>query len=705
MLGTRMIGALAALSLLLAGCFGDDDGGATTAPGATGSGPQTRDLPDIELAAALRPIGSCDELRTWAREELAPRIGATGFPGAYYYGGGFAVAEDMAVSDGDASGVARDEAAPNVASTVPAPGFSGTNNQVEGVDEPDVVKTDGTRIVTATNDKLFLVDGASQRILDSVELSADGLYGGQLLLAGDRVLVIGSAGFPAIPVDDTPAQREIQNPTFSGTTVTQFDINGDQLEQSDQFDLEGELVSARMIGDVVRLVVHANPEQRLPLVTPATPTEDAINRATEVNKEVVNAAAGEDFLPLYRQLDADGNTISEGTQLDCDDAHAPNTFSGFGMVSVLSVDLSDGLKAGIEGRTGAGVLAGGQTVYASPDHLYVAAPEWQDWPEMSEEEIRAASEKHGTDIHRFDISDPKQATYEASGRVDGDLLDQFAMDEKDDALRVATTLGSQWASEGDTSQSQVVVLGPKDGSLQQVGKVDGLGKGESIQSVRFDGDTAYVVTFRQTDPLYTIDLSDPAAPRVAGELKILGYSAYLHPIGDGKLIGVGQDATEEGRTTGTQVALFDVSDPAAPARIAQAVLPNASSEAEWDHHAFLWWAETGLVAIPVNSYNEGSDFQGLVGFHADVPGAAISEVGRIEHPAQASQVIDGCTPEECGKAEPAPPTDVIAPTPTAYKEPITRSLVIGDKLWTLSQSSLGVSDLATLGQTSIIPLS
>ncbi len=120
--------------------------------------------------------------------------------------------------------------------------------------------------------------------------------------------------------------------------------------------------------------------------------------------------------------------------------------------------------------------------------------------------------------------------------------------------------------------------------------------------MRFIGDMGYVVTFRQTDPLYTVDLSDPAAPEVVGELELLGYSAYLHPLGGDLLLGIGQDATATGQTTGTQLSLFDVSDPANPERLQQTAIPGASSAAEYDHHAFLYWPETGLAMLPVQSY-------------------------------------------------------------------------------------------------------
>jgi hypothetical protein len=687
MRGTRIVGAAAAAALFLAGCWGGDDD--ATSRGAV------RRLPNVELASSLRRFSSCDELRTWAHDELAPRVSAYGIPDLYgSYGGvgrGGIMVDDVAVPQ--AAGAEKFAASDTVVSTIApsTPSFSETNNQVEGVDEPDIVKTDGTHVVAFTNGHLYLVDAASQRVLDSVEMT-NGLYDAQLLLAGNRVLLFGTDSFGPMPLASETDASLIAQPNLPGIRIAQFDIDGEKLTASDSYVLDGNLVSARMVGDVVRLVLHADPEARLGFVTPVVATQDAIDNAAAANRAAVESAKGEAFLPEWRKTDADGKVLDGGQLLGCEDAHAPNTYSGFGMVTVLSIDMSDGLAAGIKGRAGAGVMASGQTVYATPTHLYVAAPEWQDWARMSGDELRTASEKHGTDIHRFDISDPKHAEYEMSGHVDGDLLNQFAMDEQDTFLRVATTIGSQWATDDATkSHSQVVVLSPKDGALTEVGKVDGLGKGEAIQSVRFDGDVAYVVTFHQTDPLYTLDLSDPASPRVVGELQLLGYSSYLHPIGDGKLIGVGQDATEGGMRTGTQVALFDVSDPAAPKRIAQAVIPGGWSDAETEHHAFLYWAATGLVAIPVGA----ADFQGLIGYHVDTGAGTITEQGRVTHSGRGpiANISSGV------EIDPTP----IAP-PDSYNEMIMRSFVIGEKLWTLSQTTLGVSDLATLGQTSLIPL-
>ena len=226
----------------------------------------------------------------------------------------------------------------------------------------------------------------------------------------------------------------------------------------------------------------------------------------------------------------------------------------------------------------------------------------------------------------------------ASGEVEGFLLNQWAMSEHNGDLRVATTSEPDWWGWRDDTDSEsfVRVLRADDGVLEEIGEVGELGKGERIYSVRYLGDTAYVVTFRQTDPLYTIDLSNPRAPKVLGELKILGYSAYLHPMGDGLLLGIGQDADEQGRTKGTQVAVFDVSDPANPKRIHKMTFEDGWSEVEYDHRAFLYWPATGLTMLPVQarSWEDGREdwFAGAIGVVADREG--IRDIGTVTHSGQ-----------------------------------------------------------------------
>ena len=190
-------------------------------------------------------------------------------------------------------------------------------------------------------------------------------------------------------------------------------------------------------------------------------------------------------------------------------------------------------------------------------------------------------------------------------------------------LRVVSTESPAWWGSGGETESFLTTLRPSGGNLVQVGRVGGLGKGERVYSVRFAGDTGYVVTFRQVDPLFTLDLSRPEQPRVLGELKIPGYSAYLHPIGDDLLLGVGQDVDEKsGRPLGTQLSIFDVSDLRKPTRLHTQHLGQGWSEAEHDHHAFLFWPRTGLVMIPFE--------QRAVGFRVG-RSRGIDPLGRVEH--------------------------------------------------------------------------
>ena len=217
----------------------------------------------------------------------------------------------------------------------------------------------------------------------------------------------------------------------------------------------------------------------------------------------------------------------------------------------------------------------------------------------------------------------------------GYLLNQWSLSEHEGTLRAATTSMPPWDSDAK-SESAVRTLQERDGRLVQVGRVGGLGHGERIYAVRYIGDTGFVVTFRQVDPLYTLDLSDPEAPRVAGELKVPGYSAYLHPLGDGLLLGVGQDATEEGRRTGRAAVAVRRLEPG-QAGAGSTSTPSAGTRgrrSRSDHHAFLWWAPERLAVIPAVRYDEDYEqtaFAGSLAFRVTRAGG-IAEVAQLAHP-------------------------------------------------------------------------
>lgn len=700
---TRRIAAAAvAIALVAAACSGDDD--ATSTPDRTLP-------PDLSLVAALTPFDSCDTFLSWVKAEARDRVGPYGFGGGpMYYG-----MEDMAMAGraefdaAEGGPVPATTAANSQSGDGDAVGYSTTNVQVAGVDEPDTVKTDGTRIIAMAQGRLQYVDltGDAPALTDSIELP--GGWGGEMLLAGDRVLVLGQGSWDAVPLaaaTDSAIGR-LMPPGQPTSMITEIDVSDpSEMKIISTLTVEGGYLSARMVGDVARIVLRTDPQTRLGFVYPGTPGEAGEARATEVNRSVIDDSTEADWLPHFVLTDASDDLVEEGSLVDCADASRPRQFSGFGMLNVMTVDLSDGLASGVSDRNSAAVMAGGETIYASAEHLYIATTEYVDWESLSESELRAMETDYGTEIHRFDISDPSRTAYEVSGRVAGHLLNQFSLDEYDGNLRVATTSGSAWMEGAQQSESFVVVLGESDGELTQVGKVGGLGKGETIHSVRFIGPTGYVVTFRQTDPLYTIDLSDPTSPRVAGELKILGYSAYLHPLGDGFLLGVGQDATEQGSTTGLQVSLFDVRDASNPTRVARATVPGGSSSAEWDHRAFLWWDQAGLAVVPVEAYGFFDDssaggaegFSGAIGFTVDPTAGTVTERGRVTHGPHTVSPGDHSMPE-C-----PPGADCIEPYyPEYWATPITRSLVVGGTLWTLSDTGLLGSAVGDLTETGWVP--
>ena len=285
--------------------------------------------------------------------------------------------------------------------------------------------------------------------------------------------------------------------------------------------------------------------------------------------------------------------LANGAALPCSAVRHPIALSGSQLLTVQPVDITASTPF-THGRS-AGVVASGGFVYASPTRLYVATSEW------------GASANVSTHIHAFDISNAKSAAYVGSGAVRGTLLSQWAMSEQNGYLRVATTTGDVVPPPGegdvpqsvDRSQTSVVVLAEHGRRLVQVGRVGGLGRGEKVWAVRFMGDLAAVVTFRQTDPLYLVDLSQPTAPHLRGALSLTGYSAYLHPVGNGLLLGVGHEADSAGHIENAKATLFDVSDTAHPRRVSSLDLGSGWSSIEGDSHAFTYLPDHHVALLPL----------------------------------------------------------------------------------------------------------
>jgi uncharacterized secreted protein with C-terminal beta-propeller domain len=578
---------------------------------------------------------SCPDLVTYAKTNAARFVGP--------YGLGGAVGVKKA-----GPGAVTPMAAADSTQQVPQEGvdYSGTNVQETGVDEPDLLKTNGDTLFTITGNQLESVDvsGKAPRLLDTLKL-ANGWSSSDLLLSGTHLLVLSRGGYWIEPLPAMAARMIVPAP--SSSVLTEIDVsNPSSLKVIKTLTLDGSYVAARQIGTTVRVVSSQSLPIEVPWVAPAagTSTEDATAR----NKAVLASSHVKAWLPTYHLGKQPAKPL-----VQCRDVRRPPIFSGLGMLTVTTIDLAKGL-APIDST---GVMTDGRIVYASPTSLYVATESWSSRPLPATPQDAPDSVK--TQIHAFDISQPSKVSYLGSGSVPGYLLSQWSLSDFQGVLRVVSTdTPAWWGDSSGDSQSFLTTFRAGGGQLNQVGQLGGLGQGERVYAVRFIGNDAYVVTFKQVDPLHTIDVSDPAHPKLLGMLTLPGYSAYLHPIGDNLLLGIGQDIGAHNEPTGTQISLFDVSDLAHPTRIAHASLGQGWSAAESDHHAFLYWPATGLVMVPFG--------QQAVGMHVGKGG--IDEIGRI----------------------------VQLDAKTSSLPEIERSLVVRGAVLTVSMQGVKASDLKTL---------
>lgn len=590
--------------------------------------PHPTPTPPMTLVA----FDSCRQLRDDLRAAAAASVGPYGFPGD--------VRPEALAASGARTAM---DSAPTAAA---APAYSGTNVYEPGADEPDMIKNDGRRIVYVSGGVLHVVDAATRRPVGQLKLDTFGVD--NLLLAGDKALVLVAGGLAAGGVMSMP-RSEVRAappiPAEAGTRLLLVDVSGaPRLISTYQGD--GTLVDARQTGSTARVVLRSSPQIKLPDNPTATNESDRV----AANREAVAAAPLDAFLPGWSVTT--GSTTERGT-VGCERVSRPTTYSGSSMVTILTFDLGAGSLGSGDPMS---IVADGGTVYGTGTSLYVASD--QSW-RLGMWGGRLSTPQN-TDIYRFETPAGRPPTFTASGSVPGWLVNQYALSEWDGFLRVATT-------DDNAGSSAVRVLQPNGKRLTQVGEVDGLGKGERIYSVRFIGPRGYVVTFKQTDPLYSVDLADPRHPKVSGSLKITGFSSHLQPVDDGRLIGIGQEANDQGRVQGGQVSLFDVSDSAAPRRLAQYVVSNSYLEAQSDPHALLYWPATRLLVLPIIKGGAGKQFSALA---LRVTGDGLAPAGTLQQ---------------------------------SGDYPVRRALVIGDVLWTLSDGGLQASSLSTLDQLEWVP--
>ena len=547
-------------------------------------------VPDLTAPGALAPAASCEELVDHYVENLVEEVTPWGWGG-----GGPWYAASGVVRDGFVELQSSRVSLSSPASAPFAPGEvgsseTGTNVQEQGVDEPDVVKTDGSLLVRLDGAELTTYDVSGDRVreLGTLDLDAPRESGHELLLGDDVALV-------------TSVRYRPQG--GMRTVLRHIDLSAPEAPLvDDTWSYDGRLLSSRLTGDTVRLVVGSGPPD-LDFVHPRRGLDrgEALRR----NRRLVRQTTVEDWLPSMHRDDTTSPLLA------CPDVHLPEDFSGAGSVAVVGFDLTDPAE-----QTTVGVAAPASTVYTAGDRLYLATSAGWGWGwgwGWGARTICCWGPPSGertdgyTDLHAFALDGPATA-YAGSGEVAGTVADRWSMDSADGVLRVA--IGP---SQETGNFNSVVTFAEEEGRLVEKGRVDKLGVNETIQSVRWFDDLAIVVTFRQVDPLYTIDLSDPLRPRLLGKLKIPGFSSYLHPIGEDRLLGLGTDASLDGRTRGAQAAVFDIRNLRDPKRISvQGYGRNQRMGVAQDTRQFTWLPDRDTALAVVSGWGRSGGETGWV---------------------------------------------------------------------------------------------
>lgn len=552
-----------------------------------------------EVGGELQSFGSCGELNAYLEDN-----------GQMNYRYGLGAADDVAV-DADMD-FAEESAAPTAGVKAEKGGggeaaedYSETNVQVEGVDEADIIKNDGKYIYYLQDETVRVLEAyppSGMKELDKVEFSDSNFYPSQMYVDGDRLVVIGSTWDEVL--------RANNYWYGSVTKVYIFDISDkENIEVVRQLAFEGNYSDSRKVDETMYLVV---------------------NMYNFGWPEIDNPMPG-DVVPLMRDGDNEAMPV-----VGCGDVRfVPGVIESTDYVIMAAIDIEDP-DAEVNEEV---ILGSSGDIYASRDNLYIAEPKYSwYWSDDDMEE---------TLIHKFAL-DGIDFNYDGVGRVPGQILNQFSMDEDDGYFRIATTLG-RWGSE---TVNNLYIL---DDGLNVTGKIEGLAPGEQIHSVRFMGDRAYMVTFEQIDPLFVIDVSNPSNPQVLGELKIPGVSDYLHPYDENHLIGFGLDTLSEQELEeagfswfqGIKVSMFDVTDVENPVEMHKIVIGDrgTTSALLYDHKALLFDKEKGFMAFPVliseipQQVKDDLDspwiwgentFQGAMVLDVDLDDG-FSERGRISH--------------------------------------------------------------------------
>ncbi|MCB1152958.1 beta-propeller domain-containing protein [bacterium] len=613
-----LLAALLTVAALSGGCSCDGDGDSDS---------------DVTLETkGLVRCEDCDDVLSWARRVAKDQMRRTlenNYDDSVRYGG--YVDDDVVYDDDEGSFDDDDDAADDDASDDDFAGddddddgapeeptnggddddagdddedHSDTNTQEEDVDEADIVKTDGNL--------LYLLAGGEMLIFDPVpagethEISRTDVEGTPLeMFLYDNLVVVFSQMRPSdLPADVWPdAPRDSIH--YPLTVITVFDTTDPMVpERLRTTYAEGSYLSSRRVGSGVRVVTMSYPRgpQLREWVDPWSEgyvnpdgsideeaLKDAYDRLLAENLAAIDEMPLETWIPRY--FEVAGDERRSGFMAECQDFFHPVDPLGRGVSTVMTIELTDPTAK----QPDISLLADGQLIYSSTERLYIAgdAEIVHQWD----------AEAYTSLVHQFVYGGRgEQIAYTASGQIEGFVLNQFSMGEYDGYLRVAANTG-WWGGE---PESRVYVMHDDgNGRLETVGRIENIAPGEDLRSARFLGDKGYVITFEQTDPLFTMDLSDPENPRLAGELEIPGFSTYIHPFGPDHLLTIGVNGDEWSATGGVALQMFDISDIAHPTLADREIAAegwDSTSAALYDHKAFLYYAPKELLAIPITDY-------------------------------------------------------------------------------------------------------
>ena len=479
--------------------------------------------------------------------------------------------DDMLSVDSITNANSKNETATNEV----ANDYSKTNTQVQGVDEADTVKTDGTYIYYLTNEKLTIIntENASQMKEMSTIKFDETFTPEELFLNNDKLIVIGTRyeydkTERKIGIDEDYLYPNYMDKTYTSAKLYNVkDKINPTLERT--VEVEGDYLTARMIDSNVYIV--SNKYMYYAYIC-------NMYKASELNED--------DFKPHY--LDTATSNETKSINFDC--IYYIPEFEDTNYLNIVAFNITNNQEANVESYLGAG-----EEIYASKENLYVTKTKY-DYEKNNKTSIT-------TEIYKFNLNNAN-CIFAKAGDVPGSVLNQFSMDECNGYFRIATTDSTSWNSESNTNNLYVL-----NENLETIGKIEGLAKGERIYSVRFMGNRAYMVTFVETDPLFVIDLSNPTTPTVLGELKIPGYSKYLHPYDETHLIGIGEDTEvvnygygDRVVTNGMKMAMFDVTDPNNPQELYNVKIGEKGTYSEllYNHKALLFSKEKNIIAFPIS---------------------------------------------------------------------------------------------------------